>query len=560
MLKDKAVKVLVCTDAAGEGLNLQSCGVVINYDLPWNPMKVEQRIGRIDREIHRHLHPGRGGDGLGARLPVGITACEQVFGVRGRTGGFPPILQIEILNARERERRLPAQDGVAGIPEQGLCRPILVRRAQVDFARPLCGGRHVSQRDLLCDGVVGIRRDQRMVGTSAVRVFLGCGQIDDQHRGRASHGVMLLAGHPHHQRPGVLRRDDQAPGPAAAFRVIRPRQHAPGLVADFHHGVVALLPGLNEPLMAATQRDRRLRRRGADGRQPRLENGIAVPKDSAAGSRGRRAGTDGCRARSRGRRHLQKRGRGDHQHTHSESLAPGRLGALQAAVYNHRMEVRDAQKEGTSSAVADHSVTPTVMDPALHLAEVYRDYPGLRALIMRRTRDPHVAADILQDAAVTTLEKLRAGEIAQPNAIGGYLYRVALNHLRNHRRKDRTAVSSSTDLESVPDRNDDPDTGGIDRAQWADAARRMLEGLPNRRDRELLVRFYLNDDSKEDICAALGLTDEHFNRVIFRAKSRFRDLLERRGYVKADLLTLAAIGLGTGTMCAAIACTGGGGP
>ncbi|HEX8341205.1 MAG TPA: helicase-related protein [Tepidisphaeraceae bacterium] len=49
MLKEKSVKVLVCTDAAGEGLNLQTCGVVINYDLPWNPMKVEQRIGRIDR-------------------------------------------------------------------------------------------------------------------------------------------------------------------------------------------------------------------------------------------------------------------------------------------------------------------------------------------------------------------------------------------------------------------------------------------------------------------------------------------------------------------------------
>lgn len=49
MLKDKSVRVLVCTDAAGEGLNLQTCGVVVNYDLPWNPMKVEQRIGRIDR-------------------------------------------------------------------------------------------------------------------------------------------------------------------------------------------------------------------------------------------------------------------------------------------------------------------------------------------------------------------------------------------------------------------------------------------------------------------------------------------------------------------------------
>ena len=48
-LRAKQVRLLVCSDAAGEGLNLQSCGVLVNYDLPWNPMKVEQRIGRIDR-------------------------------------------------------------------------------------------------------------------------------------------------------------------------------------------------------------------------------------------------------------------------------------------------------------------------------------------------------------------------------------------------------------------------------------------------------------------------------------------------------------------------------
>lgn len=48
------VKILVCTEAASEGLNLQTCGVLINYDMPWNPMRVEQRIGRIDRigQIH----------------------------------------------------------------------------------------------------------------------------------------------------------------------------------------------------------------------------------------------------------------------------------------------------------------------------------------------------------------------------------------------------------------------------------------------------------------------------------------------------------------------------
>lgn len=44
-----SVDILVCTDAAAEGLNFQFCGAMINYDMPWNPMRVEQRIGRIDR-------------------------------------------------------------------------------------------------------------------------------------------------------------------------------------------------------------------------------------------------------------------------------------------------------------------------------------------------------------------------------------------------------------------------------------------------------------------------------------------------------------------------------
>lgn len=42
-------QVLVSTESGGEGLNMQFCNVIINYDLPWNPMRVEQRIGRIHR-------------------------------------------------------------------------------------------------------------------------------------------------------------------------------------------------------------------------------------------------------------------------------------------------------------------------------------------------------------------------------------------------------------------------------------------------------------------------------------------------------------------------------
>jgi hypothetical protein len=48
-IRSRRVTVLLATDAASEGLNLQACSYLINYDMPWNPMRVEQRIGRIDR-------------------------------------------------------------------------------------------------------------------------------------------------------------------------------------------------------------------------------------------------------------------------------------------------------------------------------------------------------------------------------------------------------------------------------------------------------------------------------------------------------------------------------
>jgi len=48
-LQNGELEIVLCTDAASEGLNLQAAGAVVNYDLPWNPSKVEQRIGRIDR-------------------------------------------------------------------------------------------------------------------------------------------------------------------------------------------------------------------------------------------------------------------------------------------------------------------------------------------------------------------------------------------------------------------------------------------------------------------------------------------------------------------------------
>ena len=52
--RDGEADVLLCTNAAAEGLNFQFCGALVNYDMPWNPMRVEQRIGRIDRLGQTH--------------------------------------------------------------------------------------------------------------------------------------------------------------------------------------------------------------------------------------------------------------------------------------------------------------------------------------------------------------------------------------------------------------------------------------------------------------------------------------------------------------------------
>ena len=51
----KDARMLISTDAGGEGLNLQFCHAVINYDIPWNPMRLEQRIGRVDRIGQKHV-------------------------------------------------------------------------------------------------------------------------------------------------------------------------------------------------------------------------------------------------------------------------------------------------------------------------------------------------------------------------------------------------------------------------------------------------------------------------------------------------------------------------
>ena len=114
---DKGAVVLVATDAAGEGINLQRAHLMVNYDLPWNPNRLEQRFGRIHRIGQTetcHLwnlvaHKTREGD-VYARLLEKLAAESealggQVFDVLGRlTFDERPLRDLLIEAIREGDR------------------------------------------------------------------------------------------------------------------------------------------------------------------------------------------------------------------------------------------------------------------------------------------------------------------------------------------------------------------------------------------------------------------------------------------------------------------------
>jgi RNA polymerase sigma-70 factor (ECF subfamily) len=167
---------------------------------------------------------------------------------------------------------------------------------------------------------------------------------------------------------------------------------------------------------------------------------------------------------------------------------------------------------------------------------------GLRAQLARVTGSAELASDLLQDALVTVLQKLKSGEIHDAVHLDGYVYRVALNHLRNYRRKDR---SRSLNLQSFGDPEGGTETvlptDRVEANQWMEIARKLLQEVGSVRDRELLVRFYLQEEDKEKLCREFGLTELHFNRVVFRARNRFRELLQRHGLSGSDFLSILAI-------------------
>jgi RNA polymerase sigma-70 factor (ECF subfamily) len=175
-------------------------------------------------------------------------------------------------------------------------------------------------------------------------------------------------------------------------------------------------------------------------------------------------------------------------------------------------------------------------------ALIKQHYPGLLHQIRAKTRDEQLARDILNQALVTVLEHLGKDRVANVSQLGGYVYQVALNHLRNHRRKLDERNDRRVDASAIDDiARDGNDESGHDLSKLAATVRSILDALPTQRDREVVRRFYLEEEDKASICEQLGLAPLHFDKVVFRARQRMRCLLEERGISPRDFLSVLLV-------------------
>ncbi len=148
----------------------------------------------------------------------------------------------------------------------------------------------------------------------------------------------------------------------------------------------------------------------------------------------------------------------------------------------------------------------------------------LRESLRRLTLDPSLREDLYQETFRVVIEKLRHGGLDEPDKLVGFIFRTARNlFFRSGRKWLRGEADGAAQLP-------DPAPGQLDRLlveERAQVVHQLLDEMSPDRYRQILLRFYVAEEDKQRICRDLGLTALHFNRLLFRARQRFRQVLER---------------------------------
>ena len=172
-------------------------------------------------------------------------------------------------------------------------------------------------------------------------------------------------------------------------------------------------------------------------------------------------------------------------------------------------------------------------DPA-GMEELYGVFSkGIRFFLCRQVGAQNLD-DKVHDTFVIVAQAIQRGELREPERLMGFVRTVVRRQVAAHidgaveLRRHHAEFDPSL---AVADRTSNPEQKAIAR-EYQDVAMRILRSIPQR-DREILSRFYLDEQTPAQICGDMDLTDTQFRLIKSRAKARFGELgrrrLERRG-------------------------------
>jgi RNA polymerase sigma factor (sigma-70 family) len=150
---------------------------------------------------------------------------------------------------------------------------------------------------------------------------------------------------------------------------------------------------------------------------------------------------------------------------------------------------------------------------------------GIRYFLLRNLGADELE-DKVHDCFVIVTEAIRNGELRDPARLMGYVRTVVKRQIAATIEaavtRRRTQVDYEDTLFTLSDWKEDPEKSLLSR-QRSDIARRVLNSV-SRRDREILRRFYVEEESMEQICQDMGLSYNQFRLLKSRAKARFGEL------------------------------------
>ena len=137
--------------------------------------------------------------------------------------------------------------------------------------------------------------------------------------------------------------------------------------------------------------------------------------------------------------------------------------------------------------------------------------------------------DKVHDTFVVVVQAIRRGELREPQRLMGFVRTIVRRQVAAHIDKVVHSRREQADFDSsvrVADPRGNPEEAAIF-TQRLDLLRRVLGELPDR-DREILTRFYLHEQSQEEICTEMSLTETQFRLLKSRAKARFGELGKKK--------------------------------